>query len=146
MDDEVEELLHEEELEPEELDEEGVPIGSLLEEEGEEAAEEAEEIEEVAEAEEAAVAEVEVEVEEEPEEVEASLDEILRERFEGEVAEYEEEEEEEEALLLPRTGEEIDVKPRTAEEFVCSSCFLVKHRRQLADPVRSICADCANPQ
>jgi hypothetical protein len=29
------------------------------------------------------------------------------------------------------------------DEFVCSSCFLVKRRTQLADPKRMVCRDCA---
>lgn len=31
----------------------------------------------------------------------------------------------------------------TGAEFVCSSCFLRRPRRQLADPEREICVDCA---
>ena len=33
--------------------------------------------------------------------------------------------------------------PRQADEFVCQSCFLVKHHRQLVDTDRSFCRDCA---
>ncbi len=33
--------------------------------------------------------------------------------------------------------------PQQANEFTCSSCFLVKHRSQLADAKKTLCADCA---
>lgn len=45
------------------------------------------------------------------------------------------------------TGEELSVRvvPRQANEFTCSSCFLVHHRNRLARQVgdRMLCADCA---
>jgi hypothetical protein len=43
------------------------------------------------------------------------------------------------------SGEELTVRvlPRQADEFTCSSCFLVHHRSQLADERRKICKDCA---
>ena len=34
------------------------------------------------------------------------------------------------------------IKPKKADEFVCQSCFLVKHRRQLADEELMLCVDC----
>jgi len=37
----------------------------------------------------------------------------------------------------------LRVLPRQADEFTCTRCFLVHHRSQLADPRRTICADCA---
>jgi hypothetical protein len=42
-------------------------------------------------------------------------------------------------------GEEFNVRvlPRQADEFTCSSCYLVHHRSQLADERRMICSDCA---
>jgi hypothetical protein len=89
--------------------------------------------------------EPESETEAEAEDVEASLDEILRERLEG--VEEEEGEEEEGEIIEPagRVGlSEADVVPRTVEEFVCRSCFLIKPRSQLADPQRLICTDCLN--
>lgn len=82
---------------------------------------------------------LEPEEEAEGDEAEATLDEILRQRFEGE-EEYEEEEPE--CRAIAPSAE--DVRPRMAEEFVCQSCFLVKHRIQLADPSRSLCRDCVN--
>jgi hypothetical protein len=35
------------------------------------------------------------------------------------------------------------VTPVGTNEFVCRECFLVKHRRQLADVAAQLCADCA---
>ena len=34
------------------------------------------------------------------------------------------------------------IQPNKADEFVCQSCFLVKHRRQLADEDLMLCVDC----
>ena len=54
-----------------------------------------------------------------------------------------------ESLELPGadlSGEELTVRvlPRQADEFTCSSCFLVHHRSQLADDSggRLICSEC----
>jgi len=45
------------------------------------------------------------------------------------------------------SGEELMVRivPRQADEFTCSSCFLVHHRSRLARGTngRSICSECA---
>ena len=45
------------------------------------------------------------------------------------------------------SGEELTVTviPQRADEFTCSSCFLVQHRSRLrsSGPGGSICADCA---
>ena len=55
-----------------------------------------------------------------------------------------------EALELPGadlSNEELSVRvlPRQADEFTCSSCFLVHHRSQLAETKNGqlICRDCA---
>jgi hypothetical protein len=55
-----------------------------------------------------------------------------------------------ESLELPGadlSGEELSVRvlPRQADEFTCSSCFLVHHRSQLASEKGGtfICRDCA---
>jgi len=55
-----------------------------------------------------------------------------------------------EAFELPGadlSGEELTVRvlPKQADEFTCSSCFLVQHRHRLARQLndRLICADCA---
>ena len=37
----------------------------------------------------------------------------------------------------------LRVLPRQADEFTCTSCFLVHHRSQLADVRRTVCTDCA---
>jgi uncharacterized protein DUF4193 len=56
---------------------------------------------------------------------------------------------EEEDVLVSLTREErlepLDAKvvPPTASEFVCSHCFLVKHKSQLKDKKRMLCRDCA---
>lgn len=36
----------------------------------------------------------------------------------------------------------VKVVPQQATEFVCKSCYLVKHRSQLADKKRMYCRDC----
>lgn len=91
--------------------------------------------------------EVDEEDDEEEEEValvaddEASFDEFLSKAKTTEV-------EEEEESLLDLTREErleslsIRAAPKQANEFVCSSCRLVKHESQLADPQKELCRDC----
>ena len=37
----------------------------------------------------------------------------------------------------------VPVLPKRQDEFVCRSCFLVKHRSQLVDSGRQVCLDCA---
>lgn len=43
------------------------------------------------------------------------------------------------------SDEELTVRviPKQADEFTCTSCFLVHHRSRLADPAQLICTDCA---
>ncbi|WAM14673.1 DUF4193 domain-containing protein [Rhodococcus sp. JS3073] len=43
------------------------------------------------------------------------------------------------------SGEEFTVRviPKQADEFTCTSCFLVHHRSRLADTQQLICRDCA---
>jgi len=44
------------------------------------------------------------------------------------------------------SGEELTVRviPKQADEFTCTSCFLVHHHRsRLADPAQQLCRDCA---
>ena len=79
--------------------------------------------------------------EEEPddEDVEASLDTILKERLVVEEVEDDEETPEPE----DRTGDGVErVLPKQPGEFVCRSCFLVKHGNQLADKKKMLCRDC----
>jgi len=79
--------------------------------------------------------------EREPDEIEATLDEILKELLV--VVDDEEDDEEEEASDVDDRGESVGkVLPKQPGEFVCQSCFLVKHPSQLADPVRMWCRDC----
>jgi len=78
--------------------------------------------------------------EEEPEDedVEASLDVILKERLV-----VVEPEEDEDAAEPDDRGDGVErVLPKQPDEFVCRSCFLVKHPNQLADPERMLCRDC----
>ncbi len=37
----------------------------------------------------------------------------------------------------------VKVVPPQASEFICSNCFLVKHRSQLKDKAKMLCRDCA---
>jgi hypothetical protein len=79
--------------------------------------------------------------EEEPddEDVEASLDTILKERLVVEEVEDDEETPEPE----DRTGDGVErVLPKQPGEFVCRSCFLVKRPNQLADRKKMLCRDC----
>ena len=74
---------------------------------------------------------------------ESSLEDILAKRG-GDVAEAEEEED---SLLDLTPNERMETLsfrpiPKQANEFVCSSCHLVKHNSQLADPARNLCRDC----
>jgi hypothetical protein len=73
--------------------------------------------------------------------VEADLDTILKDRIAAQPEEADEDEEEQ-----PEPEERGDgpgrLQPRQPGEFVCQSCFLVKHPSQLADPEDMLCADC----
>jgi len=83
----------------------------------------------------------EEEEEEEPddEDVEASLDMILKERLVVEEPEEDDETPEPE----DRTDGGVErVLPKQPDEFVCRSCFLVKHPNQLADRKHMLCRDC----
>ena len=83
--------------------------------------------------------EEEEEDEPEDEDVEASLDTILKERLVVEEIEDEDEPPEPE----DRTGDGVErVLPKQPGEFVCRSCFLVKHPNQLADRKKMLCRDC----
>ena len=89
----------------------------------------------------AAGEETDEEEEEEPddEDVEASLDTILKERLVVEEVEDDEETPEPE----DRSGDGVErVLPKQPGEFVCRSCFLVKHGNQLADKKKMLCRDC----
>jgi Domain of unknown function (DUF4193) len=90
----------------------------------------------------AATEESEEEEEEEPddEDVEASLDTILKERL---VVEEVVEDDEDTPEPEDRSGDGVErVLPKQPGEFVCRSCFLVKHPNQLADRKKMLCRDC----
>jgi hypothetical protein len=74
-----------------------------------------------------------------PDDVEASLDVILKDRLVIEDIELDDEE-------TPDTDDRADgisvVIPKRPDEFVCQSCFLVKHPSQLADKPNGLCRDC----
>ena len=74
--------------------------------------------------------------------MEASLEELLAKRTDVGAAE-----EEEEALLDMTREERMEslsfrAVPKQPNEFVCASCFLVKHQSQLADASKNLCRDC----
>jgi hypothetical protein len=87
--------------------------------------------------------------EEEPaaegDEPETSLDEIIAKKAAEPAPE---EEAEEESVLETSRGDErveplaVKVVPQQPTEFVCKSCYLVKHRSQLADKRKMFCRDC----
>ncbi len=75
-----------------------------------------------------------------PDDVEAGLDVILKDRL---VAVEDEEDDEDEVPEVDERGEaSIKVLAKRPGEFVCESCFLLKHPSQLADPARTLCRDC----
>jgi hypothetical protein len=78
----------------------------------------------------------------EAEPAEASLEELLSKRTDVNVVE-----DDEETLLDLSRDERMEsltfrAVPKQANEFVCASCFLVKHQSQLADPANNLCRDC----
>jgi hypothetical protein len=77
-----------------------------------------------------------------PDDVEADLDMILKDRLVAAEDEPLEEDEDEEAEVDDR-GDPVDrIQPKRPGEFVCQSCFLVKHPNQLADAKKKLCTDC----
>jgi hypothetical protein len=63
-------------------------------------------------------------------------------------AREEEEEAEDESVLALSRDERLEplpekVVPPQPTEFICKSCYLVKHRSQLKDKTRQLCRDCA---
>jgi hypothetical protein len=81
------------------------------------------------------------EEEEDDDEVEASLDVILKERLVV-VDDDDEDDDDEPVETDDRSDSPLKVLPKQPGEFVCQSCFLVKHPSQLADPERHLCRDC----
>jgi len=79
-----------------------------------------------------------------PDDVEAPLDALLQERTAAATLEDDEEEVEEEEVDADAPGDvPTKIVPRRPGEFLCSSCFLVLPRNQLADEGRMLCRDCA---
>src|ERR687891_526426 len=78
----------------------------------------------------------------EPEDLEEALVVDDEGEEDDEFEELDEEDEEEQ----PETDERGDgtgrIQPKRPGEFVCQSCFLVKHPSQLADPDQMLCTDC----
>lgn len=74
-----------------------------------------------------------------PDDVEADLDTILRDRI---AADAEEDDEDEETPETEQPGDGTKIVPRRPGEFLCQSCFLVKHPSQLADETAMLCLDC----
>lgn len=75
-----------------------------------------------------------------PDDVEASLDDILKDRLV--IEEVEVDDDEEQPDTDDRGSETTVVIPKRPDEFVCQSCFLVKHPSQMADSVNQLCRDC----
>ena len=146
LEDEVDEPDLDEDLEEEDLeegdddliDDDLIDDDDLIEDEEEE---EEEDEEPAATTTEAPPSEEEEEDEEEldPDDVEADLDSILKERL---VVVEDEVEYEDETPDPEDRAEGTKVRPRAPGEFVCQSCFLVKHPSQLADEKRMLCRDC----
>lgn len=84
--------------------------------------------------------------EEEDAQVEASLDELIAKKTDR-PSPVDEEDDEEALVGLNRDDarESLSTKvlPVQHNEFVCTRCYLVKHRSQLADRRRVLCRDCA---
>jgi Domain of unknown function (DUF4193) len=74
-----------------------------------------------------------------PDDVEEALDVVLRERT---AAAGLEDEEDDEAEPDDRGEGGTKIVPRRPGEFLCSSCFLVLPRNQLADVAQMLCRDC----
>lgn len=78
-----------------------------------------------------------------PDDVEEPLDVLLLERTSsGLLDEDEYDEDEEDGDIDERAEPGSRIPPKRPGEFVCRSCFLVKHPSQLADNERVLCSDC----
>lgn len=76
-----------------------------------------------------------------PDDVEADLDAILKDRI---AATDDDDDDDEDVVVEADTAGESStrIQPRRPGEFLCQSCFLVKHPSQLADPDAMLCKDC----
>lgn len=87
---------------------------------------------------------LELDEEQHPDDVEEPLDVLLQEKTAAATLEDDEEEVEEEEVETDERGEApAKIVPRRPGEFLCTSCFLVLPRNQLADEKRMLCRDCA---
>ena len=79
-----------------------------------------------------------------PDDVEEPLDVLLQERTASQKLDEDEEDvfEDDGEPDDPRDGS-TKIVPRRPGEFLCSSCFLVLPRHQLADEKKMLCRDCA---
>ncbi len=78
-----------------------------------------------------------------PDDVEEPLDVLLLERTSsGLLDEDEYDEDEDDTDIDERTEPGARIPPKRPGEFVCRSCFLVKHPSQLADRDNMLCRDC----
>jgi hypothetical protein len=79
-----------------------------------------------------------------PDDVEDPLDVLLQERTASATLEDDEDElEDDDVDGDDRADGPTKIVPRRPGEFLCSSCFLVLPRNQLADEKRQLCRDCA---
>ncbi len=78
-----------------------------------------------------------------PDDVEEPLDVLLLERTASGSLEDDEDVDEEEVETDDRGDGSGRILPRRPDEFLCSSCFLVLPRTQLADEAKMVCRDCA---
>jgi hypothetical protein len=81
-------------------------------------------------------------------EVESIQDLLAKQESQAEEDEAPEEDDEAAALATVTRDERLEpldtrVVPIQNTEFMCKSCFLVKHRSQLADKKKMYCRDCA---
>lgn len=74
--------------------------------------------------------------------VEESLDRILRLRLAEEADVLEDEDDETPLTARAPDGDEPEVRPRQLDEFLCQGCFLVRHQTLLVDASRTLCRDC----
>ena len=78
-----------------------------------------------------------------PDDVEEPLDVLLLERTASGSLEDDDDTDDEEVESDERGDGTTRILPRRADEFLCSSCFLVLPRTQLADEAKMVCRDCA---
>jgi hypothetical protein len=85
---------------------------------------------------------VDLEEELHPDDVEEPLDVLLLERTSSGLLDEDEYDDEDDGEADDKSDPSTRIPPKRPGEFVCRSCFLVKHPSQLADAERMLCADC----